>query len=59
MTKETKPMYSRAELKQLAQTLFGVKPEVVDGALHGDGRNELTVDDARQRINQFLNRRTN
>lgn len=49
--------YSVNELAQNAQALFGVKPEVLAGALHGVVQKELAVDEAKRLIEQFLKRR--
>lgn len=51
------PKYSVDELAHNVQALFGVKPEVFYGALHGIEQKELTVDEARRLIEQFLKRR--
>jgi hypothetical protein len=53
------PRYDRAELLENAESLFSVKPEVLAGALHGEEQNELTVDEVRRRIHQFLKRKVN
>ena len=53
------PRYSREELLANSEALFGVRPEVVAGALHGEEQNELTVDEVRRRIDQFLKRKVN
>ena len=53
------PRYSQEELLANAEALFGVRPEVVAGALHGEEQNELTVDEVRRRIDQFLKRKVN
>lgn len=50
------PRYSREVLVQIAERHLGVKPWVVAGALHGV-EGALTLDEARRRIEQFLNRR--
>ncbi|WP_084665619.1 hypothetical protein [Thermanaeromonas toyohensis] len=54
---ETNPKYSREELISNAEVLFGVKPEVLAGALYGNDRKEFTIDEMRQLIKAFLERR--
>jgi hypothetical protein len=49
--------YSREELIGQCETLFGVKPEVVHGALHGNDQKELTVSEMKALIDSFLNRK--
>lgn len=51
------PRYSKEELLANAEALFGVKPEVVGGALHGNDQTEFTVDEMRKLIDSFLKRR--
>lgn len=51
------PRYSKEELLANAEALFGVKPEVVAGALHGNTQAEFTVDEMRKLIDSFLKRR--
>lgn len=48
--------YGREELVRNAEALFGVKPEAVDGALHGIRNTELTLDEARSFVAKFMNR---
>jgi len=52
------PKYSTQELMANAGALFGCRPEVLAGALHGLGKAELTVEQAKARIDKFLKRRT-
>lgn len=47
--------YDRGELIRDARSLFGVPAEAAAGALSGEGRERLTVEEARQRIQQFMN----
>lgn len=49
--------YPRQELIDNAQAVFGVKPEVIAGALHGYDQAEFTVDEMRKLIDSFLKRR--
>ena len=51
------PRYSREELLANAEALFSVKPEVLAGALHGNERKELTIEEAKQLVDQFLKRK--
>lgn len=51
------PKYPKDELLANAEALFGVKPEVVVGALHGNDQTEFTVDEMRKLIDGFLKRR--
>jgi hypothetical protein len=55
---KTRPAkYPRGEFIKNAQGLFGVKPEVVVGALHGDPAPELTKAEVQKAVNRFLRRR--
>jgi len=49
--------YPREEFMANAEAIFGVKPEVVAGALYGQVQDEFTVDEMRKLIEQFLKRR--
>ena len=51
--------YGREQLADNAEALFGVKPEVVAGALHGVRAAELTLDEARSFVSQFMKRKVN
>ncbi|MFZ5688675.1 MAG: hypothetical protein ACOY9Y_10970 [Bacillota bacterium] len=46
--------YPRQELIDNAQAVFGVKPEVVIGALHGNNAQELTVSEVKRAVKLFL-----
>ncbi|MGE5552829.1 MAG: hypothetical protein ACM3XZ_02760 [Betaproteobacteria bacterium] len=48
--------YPRAELIKNAPALFGVMPEVVIGALHGNDKKELTVAEVKAAVKAFLER---
>ena len=48
--------YSRAELVSNSMAIFGVMPEVVAGALHGNGAEELTIAEVQEAIFNFLTR---
>jgi hypothetical protein len=54
---KTAPRYCREELAANAGVLFGVKPEVVAGALHEAQEEELTIEETRKRIDGFRIRR--
>lgn len=45
------------ELLAHAGALFSCGPEVLEGALYGSGKTELTVDQARSLIDEFLGRK--
>ncbi len=51
------PKYPKDELLANAETLFGVKPEVIAGAVHGNAQAEFTLDEMRKLVNDFLKRR--
>lgn len=51
------PRYHRRELIANAQTIFGVKPEVVAGALYGVTDEHLTVAEVSKLIEEFKQRR--
>lgn len=55
-TKETEPKYSREELISAASS-FGVKPEVVAGALHLAGKDAMTRKEAEAAIKKFRERK--
>jgi hypothetical protein len=56
-TKRAVPAYPREELLAKSEALFGVKPEVVHGALYGDVRAEFALEEVKGRIKSFLKRR--
>ena len=51
--------YPKEELIASAYAIFGVMPEVVAGALHGNEVQELSLDEAKQAIKEFLERKVN
>jgi hypothetical protein len=53
------PKYSLEELMSYSDSLFKCRPEVVAGAVHGRNQNEYSVEELRQLINNFLNRKVN
>jgi hypothetical protein len=52
---ETK--YPRQDFIDHAEAIFGVKPEVVIGALHDNEAAELTKTEVKKAIDDFLNRK--
>lgn len=48
--------YSAESLRRNARQLFQVNPEVVDGALYGTSRQELTITEAQALIKAYLQR---
>jgi hypothetical protein len=50
-------LYPRAELVARAREIFGVYPEIVIGALYGNTKSELSTDDVRAAIKDFLERK--
>ncbi|MFD0868769.1 hypothetical protein [Paenibacillus residui] len=55
----TIPRYPVEELAANAEDLFAVRPEVLVGALYGNGQAELTIDEVKRLIDQFLKRKVN
>ena len=53
---QPEPQYSRSELIEAASS-FGVKPEVVAGALKLAGKESMTKAEAERAIKRFLQRR--
>lgn len=55
------PTYTEAELLEHAEALFGVKPEVLKGALHDQSNDQsnrsFTVDQAQSLIDRFLRKK--
>ena len=49
--------YSLAELKANAVQLFEVQPEVIDGALYNNPKQEFTVSEMKKLINTFMKRK--
>lgn len=49
--------YSLAELKANAVHLFEVQPEVIDGALYGNPKQEFTVSEMKKLVNTFMKRK--
>lgn len=55
-SKQAKPTYTREELIA-ASIAFGVKPEVMAGALRLAGKQKYTKDEAIQAVRAYLERR--
>ena len=51
------PTYPLAELKANSKALFGVQPEVIDGALYNNAQQEFSVSELGKIINTFLKRK--
>lgn len=49
--------YTLDELMDHSEKVFGVKPEVVEGALHDKKENEFTKAEADEAIKSFLKRK--
>lgn len=49
--------YPLEELAEHSAALLGVNREVLLGAVHGASRNHFSVEEARQRVQQFLKRK--
>lgn len=52
----TKATYNAAELAAKARQMFDTTPEVVTVALRLAGKDSFTVDEAKQTVQEFLNR---
>ncbi|GIO87980.1 hypothetical protein J25TS5_49120 [Paenibacillus faecis] len=50
-------VYPLEELAEHSVALLGVNREVLLGAVHGASRNHFSVEEARQRVQQFLKRK--
>lgn len=48
------PRYDLAELQTHAKELFGVRAEVLAGAMYGVAGAQFTVDEVKQKIDQFM-----
>ena len=55
-TVKDEPVFYLHELRQHSQKLFGVKPEVFDGAVFGFKEIQMTKKEAESRIKAFLNK---
>nr|WP_252503277.1 hypothetical protein [Sporosarcina sp. Marseille-Q4943] len=53
-TVSQEPVFYLHELRQHSQELFGVKPEVFDGAVFGFKEIQMTKQEAEKRIQAFL-----
>ncbi|WP_256863630.1 hypothetical protein [Paenibacillus sp. RU5A] len=52
--KQATPQYTRAELMHHAEALFAVKAEVLYGALYEAAQETFSIEEAKERINQFM-----
>ncbi|MGO4269012.1 hypothetical protein AB4Z22_04045 [Paenibacillus sp. TAF58] len=50
-------LYAKEELMTYSQELFACTPEVLCGALHGKTETAFTIDEAKQFIQNFLQRK--
>ncbi|WP_286058666.1 hypothetical protein [Bacillus mojavensis] len=53
-TESREALFDTADLIKHAKELFGVKPEILQGALFGVGKTRLTKSEASQLIQTFL-----
>lgn len=51
------PRFPRQELMEHSLELFGVRREVIAGALHGNNQETFTVEELRRMIKAFLERK--
>jgi len=51
--------YMRNDLRAQSESLFNVKPEIIDGALSGYDQDQFSVDELQGLIDTFLNRTVN
>lgn len=57
--KKIESKYPVGELLENAEALFSVRAEVLVGALHGNSQADLTIEEARRAIDQFLRKKVN
>ena len=53
-TSEKETEFNREILRKNSRSLFGVKPEIFDGALHANKKEKLTKSEVKQLIEDFL-----
>lgn len=53
-SKQAAPQYSRAELMNHSEALFAIKAEVLYGALYEAAQETFSIEEAQERINQFM-----
>ncbi|KYC74062.1 hypothetical protein NST30_06505 [Bacillus sp. FSL K6-3846] len=58
-TRRPESLFYIQDLREHSKELFGVKPEVLDGALFGLGQKQVTKTEAKKRIREFLRREAN
>lgn len=55
---DAEPTYSTEELIDSARSRLGVSPHAVAGALHKGTKAHFTIDEAKQRLDEFLSSET-
>lgn len=58
-TRRLESLFHIQDLREHSKELFGVKPEVLDGALFGLGQEQVTKTEAKKRIREFLRKEAN
>lgn len=58
-TRRPESLFHIQDLREHSKELFGVKPEVLDGALFGLGQKQVTKTEAKKRIREFLRKEAN
>ncbi|KAA6450347.1 hypothetical protein [Bacillus swezeyi] len=58
-TRRTESLFHIRDLREHSKELFGVKPEVLDGALFGLDQKQVTKSEAKKRIREFLRKEAN
>ncbi|WP_440097236.1 hypothetical protein ACTDI5_07100 [Bacillus paralicheniformis] len=58
-TRRPESLFRIHDLREHSKELFGVKPEVLDGALFGLGQKQVTKTEAKKRIREFLRKEAN
>ncbi|TWK54847.1 hypothetical protein [Bacillus licheniformis] len=58
-TRRPESFFHIQDLREHSKELFGVKPEVLDGALFGLGQKQVTKTEAKKRIREFLRKEAN
>ncbi|KUL16194.1 hypothetical protein MOD14_10590 [Bacillus haynesii] len=58
-TRRPESLFHIQDLREHSKELFGVKPEVLDGALFGLDQKQVTKSEAKKRIREFLRKEAN
>ncbi|MFP7378170.1 hypothetical protein [Bacillus paralicheniformis] len=58
-THRPESLFHIQDLREHSKELFGVKPEVLDGALFGLDQKQVTKTEAKKRIREFLRKEAN